>query len=527
MKKKLFNKIKLLSIVAMLVVTAQSCSRKDAIEETNPSLLSKGLQIMGAPSPVLNWSTLSAFDFGPNETVPSPWAGGASRSFPTDYLNDYKPEDGWELYFNTFNKVTKPADPFFIIYNRYRGIMRIYYFFVPKSGTETDKVTFQLDLNGTVNNSKILNFEQGEVIDQDIVSKVTSKVQTELIIQNGAWYAEEFQLAYDPNLENLSYANNQLRWRMYATTVDLINLDGIQKGTIDGTIQVPKATDSFFGQLVKGALSIGTGGLGVLAIGSKIAGNFFSKNFGPIKLDSVKKGIEGAAKDGLKNGGKSIFNAVLGQVKGGNGPDSTEQKVNLKLSTEIQLSGSIQHSPNGLYSPVVFISNTLGLTDVAPDYIPNYTKSLGVFGISNTPNVKIRSILPPVEEDPDPMSKKYIFRYYVDEESFTFIPNPDVINSSSSGAKIQNLTSEVILDYNPYAADLEAYSGRIEYLDVSKQVITNLPGSGIELDIKTPRHVFNPPTNTYVRISFDVVPNNGSPKTTTVKTFKATASLVN
>jgi hypothetical protein len=496
-----------------------SCAKTDLPKSDNTKLSAP--VVMGAKAPDLAYDQLSSFPYG-TDNIPAPWAGGIGRSFPVQYLDDYKPADGWELYYNTFNSATKAADPFFIIYNRYRGVLRIYYYLSPRSGAESDHVTFQLDLRGTVNQSSILNFEQGEVINHDLLSSVSSKVQNELIIQSGTWYAEEFELAYDQNLSSTSYVANQLRWSMYSTTVDKIDLEGTQKGTIDGTVQVPKPTTSFFGQLVKGAVSVGLGELGTLATGSKIITNFFSKGLGPIKLADIQKGVTEASTGALKEGGKSIFNAVLSQLKGSNGGSGfSEQKVNLKINTDITLSGNISHSPNGMFSPVVFISNTQGLSDIAPDFIPNYDSALGVFNISSTPTVNMFSITPPVPEPGgNPRLKTFVYVYAVDDASFTLQFNPAVQNTGAKGASIQNIKKEVILaGYNPLS--ITELDGTTEYVGTS---VTALTGETVGITAQTQANIYNPPTNVYVRVSFDVVPNNGSAPIKIIKTFNANIS---
>jgi len=506
-------------VTAVVVLSFTSCSKSELPK--NPAIVSENTnQVMGLPSPNLPYEQLSAFPNGPSEIVPAPWATGVGRSFPIEYLDDYSAADGWELYHNTFTAERKTNDPYFIIYNKFRGVMRLYFYMLPRSGAATDVVTFQLDLRGSVNNSSILNFEQGEIIDKSINNTVSTKVQNEKIIQAGSWYAEEFEMAYDPLLRNTSYIANQLRWSMYSTNISTITLDGTQKGTIDGTIQTPTSTGSgLFGSLLKGAVSVGLGKLGVLTAGAKILGNFFSKQFGPLKLDQVKEGIEEAGKGEMKNGGKSIFNAIVKAVKGENGgPGYSEQKVNLKLNSAINLAGNIASSPEGMFNPVVFISGTQGLADIAPDYIPNYTGALGVFNIDNTPSVDIYSIIPPVPEVPTNL-KTYIYSYVVDEASFNLQFNQDVINSSTTGASIQNLKKEVVLVRSSTIPN--DVVGNTEYLDLSTIVYTG--HTGVTTEYVTARNSFPAPTNVYVRISFDVVPANGSAPVKIIKTFKANA----
>lgn len=430
------------------------------------------------------------------------------------------------MYFNTFNSLTKVDAPYFVLYNRYRGTMRIYYYFVPKSGVETTQVTFQLDLKGTEGQSSILSFDNQEAIDLSSNPVTISKVQPEKIFQNGSWYAEEFQLAYDANLKNKNYASNQLRWNMYSASVDQINLDGTQKGEINGTVQTPKPTTSFMGQLVSGAINLGTGGVGLFATGSKVLGNFFSKNYGPIKLEKVKEGIDEASNKNLKTGGSSIFNALSSLVTGGNGGGFSEQKVNLIMDTKMQLNGSISHAPNGLFSTTLFISGMQGLS-TAPGSIPNYTGNLGIFNLSAKPKVVVINN-PPTQQPPENvMMKYYLADYYIDEQSFQFVTNPDIINNSATGATIQNYRQEIVTgDLSDVASyDFDYISGDIEYMGIDQKVLTGSVGFGFWTRTNAPVIARKLDTDTYVRISFNVVPNNGKPKTTIVKTF--VADLVN
>jgi len=511
--------------LAVIALSSSSCSKELVADQTlNESLESVSLKA-NTPSPSLDWSNLSSFNNGPNEIVPAPWAGGASRSFPNDYLSDYKPEDGWEMYFNTFNSTVKVDAPYFVLYNKYRGTMRIYYYFLPKSGVETTQVTFQLDLKGTENKSSILSFDNQEAIDFAENPLTISKVQQEKIYQSGSWYAEEFQLAYDPSLKNKDYTSNQLRWNMFSASVDQVNLDGVQKGEINGTVQTPKPTSSFFGQLVSGAINVGTGGLGLFATGSKVLGNFFSNSFGPIKLEKVKNGIDEAANKNLKTGGSSIFNALSSLVTGGSGGGYSEQKVNLIMDTKMQINGSINHDPNGLFSTTLFISGTQGLSG-APGNIPNYTGSLGIFNLSAKPKVVISNSAPVVPPNENVMMKYYLAEYSVDPQSFQLVTNPDVINNSITGATIQNYHQEVVTEDLRIAAPglkPDEIVGELEYMGIDKKVITS--SSSVYFGFTTRTH---PPViarylnnDTYVRVSFDVVPNNGKPKTTIVKTFAA------
>ena len=110
----------------VLSVSINSCSgyEFDNIDMTKT-------QTRAVPTPLFDWENL---DWMPTPSmqsqIPSPWSGQGSLvgTYGIDIINDRKACDGWELLYNTFDSnVTAPlVNPYFVLYNKYRGIMRIY-----------------------------------------------------------------------------------------------------------------------------------------------------------------------------------------------------------------------------------------------------------------------------------------------------------------------------------------------------------------------------------------------------------------
>ena len=71
--------------------------------------------------------------------VPMPWNDNASRAFSDDIRYDMKKSDGWVLYLSTFSSQINPGVKLFMLYNKYRGIIRYYYYLNDGPGIETVK----------------------------------------------------------------------------------------------------------------------------------------------------------------------------------------------------------------------------------------------------------------------------------------------------------------------------------------------------------------------------------------------------
>lgn len=83
--------------------------------------------------PSFDWETI---DWMPTPIgqakIPAPWAGPGSITsvYGVDIVNDRKASDGWVLLYSTFDENSKSplVNPYFILYNKYRGIMRIFFY---------------------------------------------------------------------------------------------------------------------------------------------------------------------------------------------------------------------------------------------------------------------------------------------------------------------------------------------------------------------------------------------------------------
>lgn len=146
-----------------------------------------------------DWETLEYLPFPPdNELIPMPWSDKAKRQFSDDIRYDYKKADGWELYQSTFTTKLRQGNITFSLYNKYRGILRYYYYI----GTGTEKFRDYKILQNCVVSSEgspLLNFTSQYIIDIDQNATFSYSFEPQAFA-DPAWYAVEYELAFDKNI---------------------------------------------------------------------------------------------------------------------------------------------------------------------------------------------------------------------------------------------------------------------------------------------------------------------------------------
>ena len=126
MKKFFTIRLHLLAILA--AITIVSCT-SDTVD-TEP-VIPVTPQTRAIPTPTFDWANAEWMPVPAGQSaIPSPWngAGSISYTYGMDITNDRYPNAGWELLYNTFdaNASGPLVNPYFVLYNKYRGILRIY-----------------------------------------------------------------------------------------------------------------------------------------------------------------------------------------------------------------------------------------------------------------------------------------------------------------------------------------------------------------------------------------------------------------
>jgi hypothetical protein len=113
--------------------------------------------------PNLNWMPYPSNQ--PKITVPWTGQGSLVGVIPQEILDDRKSSDGWVLVYNSFSNTVWNLNPYFVLYNKYRGLYRIYQYINSISGVTTSTyLQTSLVLQNT-SNSSILRFAGTPIAD--------------------------------------------------------------------------------------------------------------------------------------------------------------------------------------------------------------------------------------------------------------------------------------------------------------------------------------------------------------------------
>ena len=285
MKKFFTIRLHLLAILA--AITIVSCT-SDTVD-TEP-VIPVTPQTRAIPTPTFDWANAEWMPVPAGQSaIPSPWngAGSISYTYGMDITNDRYPNAGWELLYNTFdaNASGPLVNPYFVLYNKYRGILRIYLYltteFVATSSYLQDGISVVSD-----HQTSLLSFLGKEIIDPEERYATTDYIQIQGSPDNispmaaNKWYMMQYELAYDPDITSIPYDQVQLAWYLNYCNVQTIKLGGTQEGRINGTIGAASST-TFYDEFKTAAKSTGT------AVLTGIGKNFITENARDETTDSL------------------------------------------------------------------------------------------------------------------------------------------------------------------------------------------------------------------------------------------------
>jgi hypothetical protein len=493
-------------LLFMLAILFSTGCKKDL----NGSVISNGSDGI-QPFP-LNWETTDYMPTPSGTTILVPWANGSVKGFSSDIWYDYKSNDGWALVYNVFNNNSLPANPWFALYNRYRGLLRVYVYVTNNGFVTSDYLTSGLNLSPNAISSSMLNYIGQDIVDVTKNQSVISHIEPTQLA-TGVWYASQYEIAYDSKIATSTYQQLGLNWTLKWTSISQISLGGTQQGTINGTITTPAPSFNLGNTLMNGALELT--GLSVLQ-NNKGAASDFSQNTLGLPGNAFK-----AVQDGLQSGLSGVVKNVFSSIFGGS--SSNTQQVSLTMNTNINLTGN--STQGGAFFPdpglgigIPGISNSQS----AQGYIPGYNNPMGVFYLTSTPTVNVHTTTSIVYvDDGSGIQVPYTnySNFYTVNNSIlnsVFVANPNVINTLAGGAAIQNMQAQVVILNPDTGYDFQVW-GNQETIGTNYNAYT---GSSVTTSYSL-EHGSQPAAQAAIRVIFDVVPNNGAPKSTIVKTFLA------
>jgi hypothetical protein len=168
--------------------------------------------------------------------VPAPWSQGNAW----DGLNDNKKDDGWIILVRDFGTTTRAIWgpmindlPYFALYNKYRGIMRLFILVKAQSHFTTGAIKVNW---GGIEKTATLTHLAPRAWAPDRSDKLPT-VATSLVqeINDSKWIWADYPLAYDPTIiANSDFVRPRMVFSVIGTTETDIVIDGTATG-IGGT----------------------------------------------------------------------------------------------------------------------------------------------------------------------------------------------------------------------------------------------------------------------------------------------------
>ncbi|MCT4602488.1 MAG: hypothetical protein N4A59_06275 [Marinifilum sp.] len=487
----------------------------------------------------IDWENVDYFSYKLNTgtvvDVLPPWFDGANAVIPDNVRRDYKSQDGWVLLHNFFSEEYYYYYPMIVLYNKYRGIMRTFYYHIQQYSPASSYVMYGLRNEGDY--SGMLNFSGEFPVDGTIrkLDQFTIKSNLGSFGPSGAspghWYCFDFEIAYDSLISSKSNNDILMHLKLWGKDVKIVEITGTLNADINGYIEMSGSGNLF--QSLLGDFSFKSTGVSnsfSINNGTETKSSFEDKLQASIDsglADAIGSGLGDLASSGLElftNPISKLFNSILGTK----GP--TKNKINLKFAGKVDLNGSIT-SQNMIFNQPMIIPGTQ-LVPGGNGFKPHYNLPLGVFNISAKPKVYWQEYF-----DKENGIGYYKQEYNLDRNSFKVVLNPAIENE----LQIISIEKDFVF-FGKYSGSPLPYNSRLDhrYYHYPKNNVVNIIDGNIWYERRSNqmttyyKNITPEPYTEWknglesldvdnrmiVRLTLKVQPNNGTDPVIFVKHFR-------
>lgn len=446
--------------------------------------------------------------------IPTPWIGQGSLvgTYDLEILNDRKKSEGWCLLYNSFSTDPKvyQQNPYFILYNKYRGIMRIFYYATDSFVQTSSNIIDNLSIVSS-HPTKMFNYTDKEIVDGGSNRNSLQHIQPKpfdgsLPLAAHRWYMTQYELAYDPNIASIPYDQIVFNFNLNFIDISNITLNGTSVSELKGTIgeQSEGELSNVFNTAVKagGKAALSNISYSLLKKGvDKNGKNVFGlkektysailKNVGNVASKSIG-GVWGAA--------LGLFNSILFGTK------TSPTPLYATINTDMKAEGALSQKGAFPAMPITFYMPGTNIPSNAPGRLPLYNKPLGVF------NIDAKGL-----------------NIYVNHTKIQRIRHDDPYNPGEPITESwETLTCGELLDYSIYL-QFNPEVEKIADINILKQDVFAMDNKG-EIYSDTEFNAYNsgehgtnreeiPDVKFYLYFAIEVKPKNGCPSTIISKTF--------
>ncbi len=370
-------------------------------------------------SPVFDWwDTTSVSLPGVDIPVTLPWYNGSSTQIPYYMLDDYKPEDGWEMVYN-YCLDTPPGEinkNYIIFYNKFRGILRVYYY-NNNDVIAANKTFWRFEVIGSTSLFNALGqiaLPMSERVNNPAVYVTNLTNLPSKAIARG-WNCFDIELAYD---DQLPQSNAHFNIGLYNMTGGKIDLGGDIELETEGTIVTH--TSSSPGWIGDASKAVGDG-----------AKTYVGKRLEKTSLeDDIVDYITGGVSALVSGGARFFLGALIGKKD-----NSYNSTVQLTTTGDVSLTGEFQALTTSNALPLA--NNLMPSCIPASDdsFLPSYDEPLGVWNVEELPVIyecpKVLWTFSQEYPAYNPLQDYYFFHgeriYYYRPEDLEIKINPDVL----------------------------------------------------------------------------------------------------
>lgn len=350
-----------------------------------------------------NWQVGQTLQYNticqPNSQTLNPFFSQQTEMLPLSLIEDYKTENGWEAVAynlgydnNNIQLASKPEHAFIMLYNKYRGILRILVKWCRNSNYNGATLTLEFAPGFQTNLLDMTTYEKPLLTPHNPNPSYTTALN--FYNDNTSWAYADFKVNYDPCTCNFT---ENSRLKLYTELIQNSNV--YMTGAINGTITSitngngSSASDGNFWKTagsISGAMTKAHKGI-----------NSFVQNYESIYTNLADNGVTINAirdigsfmqnnqflKSGLKSvpyvaGGLKFISGLFGGG-GGNGP---LQLAPLSVNLAVKLEGTITtRDPMHNYTIGLPGSQNSGILPGTYGGQPLYNEPLGVFTLIDEP----------------------------------------------------------------------------------------------------------------------------------------------
>ncbi|TAJ12191.1 hypothetical protein DMA11_13655 [Marinilabiliaceae bacterium JC017] len=509
-----FNSIKVFMALVLIALISFSCS-KDKLESPNRG----DLQLKAVTPKIFDWETADWMPTPPGQSkISVPWIGQGSIAsvYDNDVVYDFKKSDGWDLIYNAFDASSSGPlqNPYFILYNKYRGLLRIYVYTTTQFVHPSSYIQDGISIVGV--SSSMLNFCGTDIVDASNNNTTVAQIQPKPVdgsmpLASNKWHMLQYALAYDPNISKLTHQQIQFSWFTNFCNVEAVKLNGGITGEIKGTTgkSAKENVMAKLGELGKVSGTMALSGIGSYFVEKKTVNSYYGSNDFNLPHEmwkNLRKGVNSALSSstkGLPGSVVNLFSAIIG--------GSSQQTLSFDVNLDVELAGeksdygSFPASPTTLYIPGSKISNR------AQGYIPLKSYKLGVFNLSSRPLIRVKDEHV-FERDGSPR-EGFRMSHYLEREviklnnSNKLQINPDL----QKEATVRLVDQDVVFIRTTSTGTISS-NGTVESVGKFTKIYVNPTSMTLKGGVGlTPA----------VRMTIKVTPKNGAPSSIIVKTFLA------